>query len=134
MNHVLDACAIIAFLRNEPGADVVRNVLLGPSDTVFVHAINLCEVCYDFFRAAGERTARSAIRDVSRIGVGTRRDMGQSFWREAGRIKAIHRKVSLADCFAIALANRLGAQIVTSDHHEMDPLAASGVCKVLFIR
>src|SRR5688500_9531438 len=93
MNYVCDACAIIAFLRDEPGADVVRNVLLGPSDTVFVHAVNLCEVYYDFCREAGERTVRSAIRDVSRVGVRTRRDMGQSFWREAGRIKAIYRKV-----------------------------------------
>jgi hypothetical protein len=60
--------------------------------------------------------------------------MGQSLWQEAGRLKAVHRRVSLADCFAIALASRLDAQVVTSDHHEFDALVASGVCRVLFIR
>ena len=52
MNRVLDACAMIAFLRGEPGADVVRAILHNPSDACYAHAINLCEVYYDFVRAA----------------------------------------------------------------------------------
>jgi predicted nucleic acid-binding protein len=42
-------------------------------------------------------------------------------------------KLSLADCFALALAVRTGGTLVTSDH-EFDPVAALGLCPVLFIR
>ena len=55
-----------------------------------------------------------------------REDMDIAFWRQAGRYKAIIHRVSLADCFAITLANRIGGELVTSDHREMDPIAASG--------
>ena len=47
--------------------------------------------------------------------------------------KAIHRRVSLADCFAVALGNKLDATILTADHHEFDALADRGVCAVGFI-
>jgi hypothetical protein len=32
MNRVLDACAMIAFLRGEPGAEFVEAVLTDPAD------------------------------------------------------------------------------------------------------
>lgn len=60
---VLDACAIIAFLRNEAGADIIEELLLEPNNDCFVHAINLCEVYYDFLRVSGELVAKSAIHD-----------------------------------------------------------------------
>lgn len=41
---VLDACAIIAYLRDEPGASEVADVLLNPEYQCFAHSINLCEV------------------------------------------------------------------------------------------
>ena len=43
MSTVIDASALIAFLRDEPGADVVENVLSAP-DKCYAHALNLCEV------------------------------------------------------------------------------------------
>jgi hypothetical protein len=57
-----------------------------------------------------------------------------AFWQEAGKYKATIKKVSLADCFAVALTNRMQADLYTSDHHEFDPIAASGICPVKFIR
>lgn len=48
MNIILDACAVIAFLRDEAGADVVRETLLNEDNTCMIHLINLCEVYYDF--------------------------------------------------------------------------------------
>lgn len=51
----------------------------------------------------------------------------------AGRLKA-HGRLSLADCFAIALARRTNAEVVTSDHREFDPVAAAGLCTVRFFR
>ena len=63
-----------------------------------------------------------------------RDDMDIEFWQDAGELKAIHKRVSLADCSAIALAKRLDAELVTSDHHELDALADLDVCKILFFR
>jgi hypothetical protein len=60
--------------------------------------------------------------------------MDPQFWQEAGKYKATIKKVSLADCFAMALTNRMQADLYTSDHHEFDPIAASGICSVKFIR
>jgi predicted nucleic acid-binding protein len=61
-------------------------------------------------------------------------DLDPPFWQDAGRIKAVHRRVSLADCFGIALARRLGAEFVTADHHEFDALVPLGLCPIRFIR
>jgi hypothetical protein len=44
---VLDACALIAYLRGEPGSDVIEALLLDPDVPSLIHAINLCEVYYD---------------------------------------------------------------------------------------
>ncbi len=66
---VLDASAMIAFLRNERGGDVVETFLTDGIDTCVAHAINLCEVYYDFFRSADEATATAAITDLEDLGV-----------------------------------------------------------------
>jgi predicted nucleic acid-binding protein len=42
--------------------------------------------------------------------------------------------MSLADAFGLALAERLGYAFVTSDHKELDPVAASGDVRITFIR
>ena len=104
MLFVLDASAMIAFLRDESGA------------------------------SRGQEVALNAISDLARIGIAESAEISTEFWQAAGAIKAIHRRVSLADCFAIALAKRLGATILTADHHEFDALAGRGVCAVEFIR
>jgi len=134
MTAVLDACAMIAYLRGESGADKVDALLLDKNNTCLAHAVNLCEVYYDFMRAADENSAHTAIADLKSVGLMAREDMDSAFWQEAGKYKATIKKVSLADCFAMALTNRMQADLYTSDHHEFDPIAASGVCSVKFIR
>jgi PIN domain nuclease of toxin-antitoxin system len=133
MNAVIDACALIAFLRDEPGADAVRNILTGPQ-TSYVHALNLCEVYYDFWRAANRNAAESAIADLLSLGIEERNDLDSEFWRAVGRLKAIYRRVALADCCALALANRLGSSLVSADRHEFEPLLAAGICPIELIR
>ena len=134
MINVLDACAMIALLRGEPGEDIVWAHLSDPAGTCYAHAINLCEVFYDFFRDADELTAKSAIEDLKALGVIERNDFDEGFWQEAGRLKAVHRKVSLADCCAMSLSLRVGGTLLTSDHKEFDPIVALGICSIAFIR
>lgn len=137
MIYVLDACAMIAYLRSEPGADAVETALieamLDHATECFAHAVNLCEVYYDFYRAGGEPAASGALADLQDVGVIERADFDQPFWQEAGRLKA-QGKVSLADCFALTLTNRVGGTLLTSDHHELDRLAALGTHSITFIR
>ncbi len=134
MIYVLDACAMIAWLRDEPGADVVSQAIGDSSSQCVAHAINLCEVYYAAFRHSGESQARAIITDLETVGISERIDFDRAFWQQVGRLKAIHRKVSLADCCAITLTNRIGGLLLTSDHHELDPLAALNVCPIRFIR
>lgn len=133
MIAVLDACALIAFLRGEPGADVVRAMFDDPDTECMAHAINLCEVFYDAIRDTGEDKASAALQDLQEIGLVTREDMDSQFWQQAGRYKA-HNRLSLADCLALALADRVMGELMTTDHHEFDAVVQKGIGRVKFIR
>jgi PIN domain nuclease of toxin-antitoxin system len=134
MNVVLDASAMIAFLRDEAGSETVMNQIRPPENDVFAHALNLCEVYYDFSRANGEETAHDAINDLPALGITERNDMQADFWRAMGHLKAIHKRVSLADCAALVLANELDAALLTADRHELQPLSTLSICQLKFIR
>lgn len=81
MTIVLDACAIIAFFRNEPGADVVRSYILNNDQECAVHIINLCEVYYDFLRSDDETAAQAIVNELREAGVIFRYDLDQEFWQ-----------------------------------------------------
>ena len=130
---MLDASAIIAYLRGEPGADTVEDLLANDDELCMVHAINLCETFYKMRRHADESEVLSALQDFSdRIVVRT--DFDQPFWLDVGRYKAPMRSTPLADCFVVALANREGAEAVTADYEDFEPIQAQGLCRVRFIR
>ncbi len=133
MIYVLDSTAMIAFLTNEPGADVIEDLLTEPGSACLAHAINLCEIWYQAFRNGGEAAADQVINLIASIGIATRSDFDAAFWREAVKLKGTHR-MSLADAFGLALTLRVGGEFVTSDHHELDPVAAAGVCPIRFFR
>lgn len=133
MHAVLDACAMIAYLRGEPGSDVVEARLAQEPPSCLAHAVNVCEVFYYFLRLGGEPAARSAVDELRANGLLICEDMDQAFWQQVGRYK-VSCKVPLGDAFAIALATRFGGEIITSDHNDFDAVQTSGLCKVQFIR
>lgn len=61
MNVVLNASAMISFLRGKRGVDVVLNQLTDPECMPSAHALNLCEVYYDFARASSEKGVDSIL-------------------------------------------------------------------------
>ncbi len=125
---------MIAYLRNEPGARRVTQVLADPNNQCFAHAVNLCEVFYEFYRAGGPAIAAEALNDLASVGIEENAQIARDFWQKVGALKAILKRVSLADCFLIALANQLQATVLTADHHEFDTLADQAVFVVDFIR
>lgn len=134
MMYVLDACTVIATAKNERGADVVDRLFSTAGTEFVIHAINLCEVYYHFLKHGGEAIAHRVIRDVEHIGVRVDESITRRFWMEVGQAKNAIGNASLADCFAIALANRLGGAVLTSDHGEFDNVARIRYCNVEFIR
>jgi PIN domain nuclease of toxin-antitoxin system len=132
--YILDASAMIACLRGELGGQTVRDVLRDPTHQCYGHAINLCEVYYDFHRSSGETVARDALHDLGSAGVMRREDISIEFCQTVGSLKATIRRISLADCFAVTLAKLLSATILTADRHEFAALADETDFNVSFIR
>lgn len=132
--YVADAGAMIAVLRDEPGADVFERVVGDSAHITYAHAANLVEVFYDFLRSDGEDDAQTAIRSLVVARVRPREDFDRPFWEDAARIKAEYRRVSLADCFGLALTRRVGGTFLSTDHHELEVIHAAGVCPIEFIR
>lgn len=131
--HIMDASAMTAYLNAEPGGEVVRDLLADHGAICYAHAVNLCEVYYDTLRAKGKPFARLTIRTLYDDGIIERRDISRKFWHHVGDLKARGR-ISLADCFCISLAQQLGGEVVTADHHEFDALVPLGVVPICFIR
>jgi uncharacterized protein with PIN domain len=131
---VFDACALIALLEDEPGAQSVEDLLQESANRCLVHAISVCEVYYDLCRRGDAEDAETLESLLTEYGLEVIEALPSDLWRIAGKIKAEWRRVSLADCFALALTIREAGTLVTSDHHELDALAEAGVCQIRFIR
>ncbi len=132
--QVVDANAISALLHGEAGQEVVAAQLVDPNNRCLMHAVNLCEVYYDALRDGGASAGDEAVHKTFAAGVEIREDMNESFWKLIGQLKVSPGKVSLADCFALALAIRAGGILVAAAHHEMDRIVPLGLCPILFIR
>lgn len=130
---VLDACALIAAQRGEPGGEKLLEWLADADRQVIMHGLNLCEVFYDALRRDSSTQLDSLFADVDALGISVETQLGFELIDRAGRLKAHWRRVSLADCVALALAEQLGGCLVTTDHHEFDPLSAAGH-SVVFLR
>ncbi|HSK81478.1 MAG TPA: PIN domain-containing protein [Thermoanaerobaculia bacterium] len=130
---VFDACAVIALLENEPGADMVR-LCLRTSTRRLMHAINVCEVYYDMLRRSGETKANGLERFLDNAGIKVFEAIPSPLWRAAGTLKAHRKKVSLADCIVLSLTVQEGGTLITSDHRDLDPIAEAGICPIRFIR
>lgn len=134
MTCVLDSSALLAFLFDEKGADVVKALLKDARHARCSHAMNLCEVFYIVRRDHGEEVAQEKLAEIMAVGLQPCDDLDAPFWQDAGRIKADFRRVSLADCCGVSLTRRLGGTFYSADHHELDALDAAGLCKIHFIR
>jgi ribonuclease VapC len=109
---VLDASALIAYLREEPGADIVGTSLRGSA----ISTVNLAEVATRFFELGMlEAELRATIRRLS-IEVAPL-DEGLAY--EAAKLRQPTRRfgLSLGDRACLALASRLECPVLTADQH-----------------
>jgi predicted nucleic acid-binding protein len=119
MNYVLDACALLAYLKQEPEAVKVKE-LFDKADTepdeiiIHISIVNLVEVYYGFIQEKGIEEADRLMQQVDALPFNTIDTITDPVYRAASRFKALY-SVSLADSFAAATAKSLSAIIVTKD-------------------
>lgn len=115
-NVVLDSYAVLAFLFKEKGHEIVLGLLeeaLETDNKPLMTAPNWAEVRHMVERKVG--AARWAEVRTKLLGlpidiIAADKELAEA----AGEIKAFH-KMSLADCFAAALARRENAALYTGD-------------------
>ncbi len=132
--YALDANAVIAFLLREPGHEALIGLLAEEGSRSTIHALNACEVDYDFLRRGHAEAAARVVETLEHIGVEVVCRLDRDLWQLAGKLKAEFRRISLADCIAVAHAATSESTLVTTDHHELDRLAAAGPYKFWFLR
>jgi PIN domain nuclease of toxin-antitoxin system len=126
---VLDASAVIAFLRGEPGAPEVR-VLMQEGDATLT-ATGLAEVVDHLVRVA-EVPEAEALADLAQLGLVDAMPIDAMLGVHAGRLRArrYHRvrcAVSLADCLAASAARQRDEPLATSDPALLDACHAEGI-------
>jgi predicted nucleic acid-binding protein len=130
---VLDACALIAFLNNEPGADVITSIFEDVA-SVEISIINVLEIAYDAMRRSGDpQSIRNVLDTCGQLPLKIHWQISDGVFQQAARFKADY-KISLADAIALATAGTLGASLATSDHHEFDPLEEKAAARFIWIR
>jgi len=127
MRYVLDACALLAFLNDEEGAEKVEDLLsqsVANNISVSISIINLLEVYYGELRDKGAEIAQIVLDMVQYYSLKIINTVSEQVFREAARLKAAH-KISLADCIGLATAIEQSGQFVSSDHHELEAVASN---------
>lgn len=119
---VLDAYAVLAFLKGEAAASQVRT-LFGRADATLT-AVGVAEVVDHLVRVVGA-DEEEVMLDLAQLGLVDGLPVDAPLGAAAGRLRArhyhrAHRAVSLADCVAAEVARLVGRPLATSDPHLLD--------------
>jgi PIN domain nuclease of toxin-antitoxin system len=123
MTYVLDACALLAFLNDEPGAEAIEDLLnqsAAEESIVFMSIANLLEVFYGQLRKKGPEIAQVVLSVVNACSVTIIDTISDPVFYKAAHIKAGY-KCSLADAIGVGVAFDMSGIFVTSDG-EMMPI------------
>lgn len=119
---VLDTSALLALKESEPGADDVEEILRdhGKKGAVYASFMSVMELAYVIEQEQGESESRRAVLQLKQLPLQIV-ESDEPLGLAAARIKAAH-KLSVADAWVAATAERLGAVLVHKDP-EFQPLA-----------
>lgn len=132
--YVVDACALIAFFRDEPGGEQMEHLFSQETDHRFlIHAVNLGEIYYDTVRVSGSAVAMELFKDIESLPITVIWNIDEPLLIAVGRFKTQYR-ISYADAYVLALAEREGATVISADHHEFDAIEKLGVVAFKWIR
>jgi predicted nucleic acid-binding protein len=126
MTYVLDACALIAFLKKEDGKEKIRDILQEAENetaSVYMCIANLIEVNYRFIRILGKEGAAVILNQIYDLPIQIIDPINKQVFDEASRLKAAYA-ISLADAIGLGTAINQGGIFVTADG-EMKPVEAA---------
>ena len=134
MDYVLDACAVIALLNDEGGADTVAELITSAgvgTDRLFMNGIQALEVYYDRIYIKGREYAETVLESLYASPIIILQEISRDIIQEAGRFKTSY-SMSLGDTFAAASAKKLSAALITRDK-EMKAPEEAGKFSVLWL-
>ena len=126
---VLDAYAVVAYLRAEPAAGEVRTLL--DSGDARLTAVGVAEVLDHLVRVVGA-DEEEAMLDLAQLGLLEGIVVASDLGVAAGRLRArcyhpTRCAVSMADCVAAEAARQATASLATSDAHLLDVCYREGI-------
>jgi len=113
---ILDAYALMAFFEDEPGADLVRDLIVKAEEgkiELVMSVVNLGEVWYSIARTNSPAVADQYIGEIDGMAIEVM-DADWQLTRQAALFK-VNGRISYADCYAAALAKVRSAELVTGD-------------------
>ena len=130
---VFDSFALIALFRQEPGYELVRDLLVKMANDEsegYITAINLGEVYYMISRKSNTKNAETAITAIKQMPIHiVEPDLKMCL--DAAAIKAKH-SLSYADAFAAVLTINRKAVLITGDD-EFESLVGETNFKVKYL-
>jgi ribonuclease VapC len=113
--QALDASALLAYLQGEAGHEVVGKALAhaAEGEPLLMSAVNWGEVAYILTKAVGTDETGRTLRTLATFPI----DIVPADQKTAELAAAFKSagKLAYADCFAAALAQLSGAQLLTAD-------------------
>jgi len=133
---ILDACALLAVLAMEKGAENIRNLFQKTVDNqavLMMNKLNFLEVYYKIYKAYGKTEADNLFKTIEQMPITIKDILTNEVFKEAGRLKSEY-KLSLADSIAVAESIISKGSLVTADHHEIEPIEKAEKINVTWFR
>lgn len=114
--YVLDAHAVLAFLENKPGADVVEDLLwkaVQAQQPVWLPVISWSEILCRVSKSTGEQAASEIRSRLEQLPIKLIEIDAPTALAAAGLCSA--HSLPLTECFALALAKQRKATLVTTN-------------------
>lgn len=130
---VFDSYALIAFFRQEPGYEVVRELLVkmaADESEGYITTVNIGEVYYMISRKSNQKNAEMALDALLKFPL-VMVDADLKLSVEAAKLKAKY-SLSYADAFAAALTIQKKAVLITGDN-EFESLKKETGFKVTYL-
>jgi len=133
---VLDACALIALINDELGADKIGNLIREAAYQNIVlkmNQVNLLEVYFYIMKVYGQDKADEILSDMVTYPINLITELSKEVIKEAGRIKMTYN-MSMGDSVAAAESMVYNDTLVTSDHKDFEMLEQAGKIKILWFK
>lgn len=130
--YVLDAFPVLCWLQEEPGHQILENLLSEAEEgkcTLWMNIVSLGEVFYRICKVVSLRKAEQTVAKIRILPISIV-SASDEMVMEAARIKGKH-PISYADAFAVATALGVGAPVVTGDPEYR---SVEKVVKILWVR